>query len=110
MASGVRRYRVYGRHNIGRNNRYHGRAWYGNTSRAAIETNAVDTEAASLFRGILRDVDGYAVGSTTLGVFDCGSGFGARGNLLASTSIFIPIDEFKILVLLSGNLNMVDRE
>ena len=95
---------------MGRNNRYHGRAWYGNTSRAAIEPDAVDAEATSFFRGILRDVDRYAVCSTTLRVFDCGSGFGARSNLPASASVLIPVDEFKVLVLLSGNLNVVDGE
>ena len=70
----------------------------------------MDAEAAGLFGGILGDVDGNAVGSTTLGVFDCGSRFGTRGNLLADTSVGIPVDEFKLLILLGGNLNMVDGE
>ena len=54
--------------------------------------------------------DRNAIRTSALGVLDGRPGLRAEGNVLASASIGVPIGEFKVLILLSGNLDMIDRE
>ena len=55
---------------MGRDHRDNGGAWNWNAGRAAVEADAVNTEAACIFRSMLWHSNGHRVRTSALRVLD----------------------------------------
>lgn len=95
---------------MARHNRHNRGAWHGDTGRATVETDRVNSEAASLFWCTRRKTDNDTLGATALRVLNGRATFGARGDVLASGTVFVAIGELEILVFFGGDLQVVHRE
>jgi len=82
-------------------------ARYGDAGRATVEADGVNGEAASFFRCTRWETNNHTLGTTALRVLNGRATFGARGDVLASGTIVVPIGEFEILVLFSRDLQVV---